>query len=154
MLQELESKKICMDEIWTRWIPPIEGLIKKYYIDGLLDTLENLKIILANAEETHEVHVIFESNAASYEYTDESFCNELIVQLYTTYGHDFYSDWTFFKIDNSSYIKRLSVQSSGISDSLTLTHYCFVAGDSILHILAYEDPLVIRIEKPKTEYRE
>ena len=143
----LDQKKNS-DEMWTRWIPQVEGLINKYYIIGVLDTIENLKIILTDEKETHEVHFIFDSNAASYEYTDESFCLTLIANLNEKYGPDFY-DWTFFKIDNSSYVKRLSAQSYSISDSLTLTHFCFLSSNSILHILAYEDPQVIRIEKTK-----
>ena len=148
--KEYSDQKKNSDEVWTRWIPPVEGLINNYYIDGLLDILDKLKIILADEKETHEVHVIFDSNAASYEHTDESFCLTLIANLDEKYGPDFY-DWTFFKIANSSYVKRLSVQSTSISDSLTLTHFCFLSVDSILHILAYEDPEVIRIEKTKKE---
>lgn len=135
------------DEVWSPWVP-IEGLLPKYYIDAVLDTMEHLKVILSDENESHQVQIIFETSARSYEHTNESFCHQIIADLYKNYGHDFFAKWTFFKIANSSYIQRLSVQApySGINK---FTHFCFVASDSLLHILSYEDPQVIRIEKTK-----
>lgn len=137
MLEQDKSNYYAETETWIQWIP-LPELLPKYYIDAIFDTMEHLKIVLSDEHESQYLQVIFESSARSYEHTNESFCHQIIADLCANYGRNFFAKWTFFKITNSSYVKRLDLQApfSGID---TYTHYCFVAGDSILHVLSYWD---------------
>jgi hypothetical protein len=135
-----------MKEIWEKW-EPIENLAAKYYIDAVLDTIEDFKIILSQEDKrNNKIHIIFENSVDAYRSTDESFRLHLIETLDKRYGSDFYGDWTFFKVKNSLYIQWLSEQSYGISEDLNFIHFSFVAADSILDVVTNYEPKVLFIK--------
>ena len=138
-----------MQEQWTRW-EPIQGLARKYYIDSITDNIdEGFRVVLSesgNAKKT--VHVVFRDSVDCYTSTNESYINHLIFSLYERYGDDFYGDWTFFKVLNSDYLKRLSVLSSTISDDAGFTHFVLLASDSMLDIITNYEPEIKFIDLP------
>lgn len=138
-----------MQEQWTRW-EPIKGLAGKYYIDFITDSLdEGFKVILTERDnEKKTVHVIFKDSVDCYTSTNESYINHLIFNLDKDYGPSFYGDWTFFKITNSDYLKRLSVISSTISDDANFTHFVLLASDSMLDIITNYEPEIKFIDLP------
>jgi len=70
----------------------------------------------------------------------------MIFDLKNTYGGDFYGNWTFFKVENSSYLKWLSEQSCTVTDHLNLQHICCITEDSILDIATSYEPEISLIE--------
>lgn len=135
-----------MQEKWTRW-EPVTGLSPKYYIQAVHDTPTSLRIMLLEEKKRHRLQLTFKTGAGSYQRTDESFCLERTAPLADKYGIEFYARWTFFIINNSDYLKFLSAQSQSISDSRDFIHFSILAIDSIMDIIAYEEPLVIIQEK-------
>ena len=132
-----------MTEKWTRW-EPIQGLSEKYYIDSVMDTVDGFTIFLSDAkDEEKKVKVFFKDSVDVYRSANESFRYQLIVELKEKYGSDFYGDWTFFKVENSSYVQWLLEQSAGIADGIMFTHFSFIASDSVLDIL---DPVEPKVE--------
>lgn len=135
-----------MTEQWTKW-EPIRGLANKYYIDSISNDENGFIIQLSDANnEEKKIRVIFEDSVYASRDTDESFRRNTVGILHEQYGIDFYGDWTFFKVTNSSYLKWLSVESYGITDSLHFTHFSFVAADSILDVVTNYEPKVILID--------
>ncbi len=131
-----------MLEDWIKW-EPAAGLSKKYYIDSILDDVEKFEVTLSSAEnEIKKIKVIFEDSVYSHCRTNESFRVKIIYDLDKKYGTDFYGDWTFFKVTNSSYLQWLSRQSTTISNSRNLVHFSFVAVDSILDVINVSDPKI------------
>ena len=128
-----------MNETWVQW-KPVEGLAPKYNIDSLVDTINTFTIILSvmnNPQKCLEVY--FDSGVNAYRLTKGVYWRNSLHKLDKNYGKDFYEKWTFFKVENSSYLSWLSKESFGISDSRNFVHFAFLAVNSILEIIAHDD---------------
>jgi len=144
---EINNKKDNMQEQWIRW-EPAEGSGKKYYIDLVSDAIEGFTVLLSEVDNRKKkIKIIFEDSVDAYKNTDESFRLKTINTFFHNYEKEFYSGRTFFKIINSRYIKWLSEESYGISDSLTFIHFVFFAADSILDVVTTYEPKVEFIEE-------
>ncbi|MCR6106975.1 hypothetical protein HXA34_11810 [Salipaludibacillus agaradhaerens] len=134
-----------MNEQWERW-EPIKRLSNKYYIESISDSIKCFKITLCESnDERKKVEVIFDDSVHAYRSTDESFNLKTINTLDEHYGTRFYSNWTFFKVNNSEYTNWLYEQSYGIAASQPLIHFCLIASDSIVDVIAAYEPKIERI---------
>jgi hypothetical protein len=130
---------MTISEQWIKW-EPIKNLAPKYYIDSISDNIDEFSITLSDADNKNKIKVTFETLVLSYRSTNESF--RLSIIKYLDECNIEYSKWTFFKIINSTYIQWLSEQSYGIIESIPPTHFSFVAGDSIVDVIAVYEPKV------------
>ena len=130
-----------MTEQWTKW-EPAPALIKKYWIDAVLDTADDFSILLSDANNANKIQVIFENSVDAYRNADETYRYKLICDLNEKYGGDFYGSWTLFKVLNSEYLKWISEQSCTISDNRSLQHFSFIAADSVLDVVAPYEPMI------------
>lgn len=131
-----------MIEQWIRW-EPIPHLVRQYYIWKLTDFEGKLEIILKDAvNDTPSVKVVFNSIRCAYRYTDELFRAELVHKLNQQHAGTSYMNWTFFKVENSSYIKWFSEQSYTISDRFGLKHFAIITDDEMLDIATLHEPKV------------
>ena len=136
-----------MEEKWIQW-RPLENLASKYYIDSVVDMIDNFTVNLVDARsEKHKVEIVFLEGVEAYTRVDESFRVKIIHELGEKYGTGFYGDWTFFKVDNSAYVKWLSDQSYTWSDKHTLTHFCLISADVLLDIVTNYEPIVRHVEE-------
>lgn len=138
-----------MTEQLTKW-KPIQGLSARYYIESISDTINELQILLFDDnDEEKKVLVSFKNSIISYESTYESFRSKLISDLDDQYGTKFYGTWTFFKVTNSSYLQWVSKHSYDTTKSLFLTHFCIIGLESIVDIIATDEPQVTLINYPE-----
>lgn len=128
-------------EEWIIW-KPIPNLASKYYVKSLSDRYSGFKILLEDAQNANQLQIIFKDGIDSFSRTDETFRFRTVIKLKEKYGADFYKNWTFFKIINSSYLQWLSLESYEESDARLLSHYCIVASDSIVDIINNKDPII------------
>ena len=136
-----------MEEKWIQW-RPLENLASKYYIDSVVDMIDNFTVNLVDARsEKHKVEIVFLEGVEAYTRVDESFRVKIIHELGEKYGDGFYGDWTFFKVDNSAYVKWLSDQSYTWSDTRTFTHFCLISADVLLDIVTNYEPIVRHVEE-------
>lgn len=137
------SRYFTKEEKWVRW-EPIQGLANKYFVDSIASTIEEGFVILLSEYQNpqNKVKVVFKNSVDCYSETNESYRLKTMDELSKKYGSGFYGDWTFFKIEDSSFIQWLSEQSCGISDERSFTHFCFVAGDSFLDVITNYEPEV------------
>lgn len=130
------------DEKWTHW-EPIEALTKRYEIVSVIDDGTDFSILLVeNKNESKKIRLLFESLVETYRCAPESYRYKLIIELSEKYGGDFYRDKTFFKVENSSYVKWILEESCGISENRSLIHFAFITDNVILDLLAYKDPKI------------
>jgi hypothetical protein len=142
---EVINDRKKMLEQWKRWYP-VGDLAAKYYVDSISDTIEGFTILLLDANNKNKrLQILFEDSIYAYRSTDETFRHSLIVDLSDRYGADFYGKWTFFKVTNSLYIKWLSEQSCGISDTRNLIHFSLIAADSIVDVIDVAEPTITLI---------
>ena len=134
-----------MVEKWERWVP-IDGLVRKYDLDEVIDNKDGFTITLFDASDiTQKLRIHFEDFVEAYHVANETLRYRVVVDLYEQYGRKFYGDWTFFTVTNSSYIKWLSEQSCTISDGMELIHYSILASNYVLDIAAISKPTVYKI---------
>lgn len=120
-----------MNNIWKRWEPKIE-LKNKYYIDTIKDE-DNLIIELSDEVGTEKIIMRWDGCITSYTCTEESSRSIL-------YDNNELTKWTFFKVENSQYLKWIEYQSLGIEQGDKLIHYCIIGINSVVDIIARYDP--------------
>ena len=131
-----------MSEKWAKW-EPVSGLAEKYDIDSIIDDIESFRMLLATGDESKKkVRVIFEESVDAYRRSDEALRVDLIGDLRQQYGGNFYGKWTFFKVENSTYLRWISEQSCTIADSLPYMHFAFIAGNFVVDVIAFYEPKV------------
>ncbi|MCA9508849.1 MAG: hypothetical protein KC505_10555 [Myxococcales bacterium] len=132
-----------MQEKWVKW-EPLNGLMQKYYVDTVSTSIECcLKIVLIDEQNSaKKVHLVFEKFVAAYRYAHESFMNDLIFNLRESHGKSFYAEWTFFKVENSTYIEWLTEKSEGTFMPKDYIHFSLVCGDVVLDVISVDDPIV------------
>ncbi|KKQ12044.1 MAG: hypothetical protein US22_C0004G0002 [candidate division TM6 bacterium GW2011_GWF2_36_6] len=131
-----------MIEQWIKW-EPIKELSSTYYVDLVIDSKKEFKIILSEEKNPQKkIHIIFENSVYAYRNTYESFRQNTIHILKKQYGESFYINWTFFKITNSSYLSWLAEESYGITNELNFTHFSIIAANEIIDIIAGYEPRI------------
>jgi len=137
-----------MSEKWIRW-EPIANLEGKYFIESVCDMLDGLQIIFdpsKNHNNKKKLKFFFEYSVEAFRIADEGHRIQMIFDLKHMYGGNFFGNWTFFKVENSSYLKWLSEQSCTVTDHLNLQHICCIADNSILDLATGYDPEITFIE--------
>ena len=136
------EKEMVMHEKWIKW-EPVEALAPLYYIDEIHDTMAGFTIKLSEyKDEKKGVILLFENGIEGYRNADESFRYKTILYLHKQYGDSFLGQWTFFKVQNSSYIQWLLEESCGTNYSLSLTHFSFFTGNDVLDVVSTDEPTV------------
>src|SRR5437764_1064226 len=129
-----------MQEKWTRW-EPIIGLSKKYHSKLISNSYSRgFRINLAD-ENDKRVSILFSGSVISYRVTSESHIFNTLTFLEANYETKFYSEWTFFKIENSEYLDWAKKQLIA-EDYLQLTHLCILADDLMLDFITTYEPKV------------
>src|SRR3990167_8567550 len=99
-------------EKWVKWHPSSD-LDDKYYIDSIIDTIDEFQILFVSTNSNRKLRILFEHGVDVYRCTEERFRLKLISKLNREYGNNFYSQWTFFRVENSDYFKWLEKESDG-----------------------------------------
>ena len=128
-------------EKWIRW-DLSEALLTKYYLDSLSWPDKGLSLRLRAANNEQIIEILCNDSIDAFRYTNESFCFQIFENLSKQYGDDFYKNWSFFKIQNSQYLKWLSDKSHGWSDGFSCTHFCILGGDEIIDIVTDYEPQI------------
>jgi hypothetical protein len=123
-----------MSEQWIK-LEPLPGLARCYDIDHIFYNGAELSIVLSKADDNKgtRVRVTFTGPVESYRNTYETF-RVSISKLY--------QGGTFFKIENSEYIKWLSEQSCGIDSNFQFIHVVIATDDKVVDIIAKQEPQV------------
>lgn len=125
-----------MQESWIKWEPTAE-LAKKYRLYSIVENAEeNFQIVLSELEdENKKVIIEFQGLVDAYRLRNLEFCQNTLHYLNEKYGHEFYQDWTFFKIDNSHYVELLSKKLNAFYETFQTTHFCIITEEVIIDII-------------------
>ena len=129
-------------ENWERW-EPLPDLAKKYAVEKIVENHEGLSIILTD-DDNYANKILLQINGAAFAYrvSYEGFRVDLFGELVEKYGDKFHSTWTFFKVNNSEYLKCFDQQSCTITSRLELQHFCLIAMESVVDIAVYNEPKI------------
>lgn len=128
---------MIIQEQWTHWAQA-QSFEDKYFIDFI--TFKPCKLIITLKKKNKIMHFVFNSEIIHYKRNDEAFCVNLCLLL-SNYNVDF-AEKTFFKVINSSYAQTLETSVPN-SFSKSLHHFCLLADDSVVDILATHEPEII-----------
>lgn len=128
-----------MNEQWKQW-NPIEHCEGKYGIYRLCETKEGLELICRHLG--RNMRLLFDQHVYAYTNTNETLTLQILDRIDTQYGLRFYSTWSFFIVENSNYIKRLSERARGVVDTCHLRHFAFITSDSMTDIISAHEPKV------------
>ena len=122
---------------WIHW-EPIVGLSEKYSIYSIAWLEKGVIITLSDRASLKKIKITFQNFVDAYRYSNKAFCSNFFSILSMKYGEEFYKNWTFFKVNNSEYIKWI-VQKSY---EATFIHFCILGDDEVVDILARYEPIV------------
>lgn len=130
-----------MKEQWIPW-----ALCKDFKtifaLDSITDSQSGFIIELSeNDNQNNKLIICFQHSVDSYKKTYESFRQ----RSYNILQEEKTSDCSFFEIKNSNYIKWLSDESYGITDSLKPKHFVIFAVNSVLDIVSRYDPKIKKL---------
>lgn len=132
---------------WIKW-EPIQGLSKKYFLGEFLDSTKEFKLQLIDAADlAGKALLVSQFSWYSYRYTDLRLRQKTLHWLRELHGNEF-TEWTFFKVENSAYVAELVVGGCEVNAMEDFTHFVFLTQDAILEIVTrskWKDPLVTYI---------
>lgn len=131
-----------MNEQWSKW-EPISGLEGKYSLEQLSEGIHGFEIILINAQDTtKKIKLLWKNWVQSYAKTRRAQVIDTKAFLDQKYGSDFYNNWSFFIVEDSTYLKKLSEESWKLSDAYEVMHFALITQDSIINIIPTYEPEV------------
>ena len=128
-------------EEWMWW-KPLENLPAQCWIDTIDIKAGQLIILVSDDKETCTISLKFNNNFHMYKITEENCTLELLDDIIVKYGKPFVYDSAFYLIHNSSYVEWLVQQSKGWLQADKLYHYCIFGVDSVLDVIASQEPEV------------
>jgi hypothetical protein len=126
-----------LNEKWIRWEFK-EGLEKKYDIDMLENIDNKLLVNLSDANNDKKLNLKWDGSMEFYIYSYEVARSKLCENLDVM-------EWTFFKIENSKYLKWIKENFAKIYENKELYHFCIVGINFVLDIVACDYPIIIDI---------
>lgn len=135
-----------MNEQWIKW-EPIPGLAGTYDIEKLCDDLNGYEIILVHAlDKNKKVRLSWKKSIHSCTRTDKVFAYDTLASIDKKYGFEFHKNWSFFIVEGSEYLQRLSEESCTLSDQFYgVIHFALITSDSIVDIIPTYEPKVVWI---------
>lgn len=128
-------------EQWVRW-KPLQELSGRFLVDDLHMSHVGVRILLISENNDIKIEILFDGPTYAYRCTNESLCFGIFPSLGVRYGHDFYANWSFFKINNSDYLQWVASKTTGSIDDYTLDHFCIIGNNDVFEILSRYEPLI------------
>ena len=138
-----EYEKNFIQEQWEKW-EPAPGLAQRYDMLVCCDDYRiGFKVVLCNPKNQHEqVHLLWKNSVECYTSSNETQVYVKFSELVRRHEKHLFRDWTFFKVNNSEYLRRLSISSGTLSDIYNLEHYAIATEETILDIIGGGNPHV------------
>lgn len=130
-----------MNEEWKQW-EPVAHSEGKYGMYRLCESKDGLEVICRHQDLDRNMRLLFDQHVYAYTNTNETLTLQVLNGIDVRYGLRFYSTWSFFIVENSNYIKRLSERAYGVVDFCHLRHFVFITSDSMTDIISAHEPKV------------
>lgn len=123
-------------EQWIQWDPtPKKEIYRHIYF-------ERKGQLLSIYLQTHMLDFtgptfVFKNGIEAYRMTNESYRLKTMHDLSSTIDDDFYTEWSFFKVENSQFIADIVPKES----TQNYTHFVFSTEDEFFEVIASYDPV-------------
>lgn len=128
-----------MADQWIKWEPNI-SVQRKYFIRKIVDDETGLHVFCIGTENHSKIRMEFPGLVYAYRSTMELSALETIDHVVDENGYWMASEWTFFIVEESSYIDEVKNNSKGIYSDCDLIHFAVMAGESLLEVITDMPP--------------
>lgn len=133
------NKEVVMEKWYSIDIGKVKN--KRYQLERILYDEEGLTISLFDNDiPSKSIMVRFEYIVQAYRVMEERYRLTLFGRLKEMTP---YVDKTFFRVENSEYLKWCSKESGTISENEEVIHYAFITDDFVIDVIADEEPIII-----------
>jgi hypothetical protein len=136
LLSYFGDQEMLLMEKWMRWVP-INGLPRSMVTKKIID-YKGLTLEFVSGEDT--VKVFFKPLVYSYRVTDEGSRLKTLERLYEENGNKIITDWCFYNITDSAYLKWINSETGNMHDIIDTKHYAFITQDEFIDVLAVNPP--------------
>lgn len=131
-----------MKEKWIKWVPNNE-IGGRYSLDCIRDDSDGLIIEMSECtDENKKIKIVFEGYAWTYRNTNESFRLATVEKVANEYGQEFFSNWSFFKVENSSYFEWVMSECYGIYKDYNVRHFVFMGPEWFVDVVNIDEPKI------------
>ena len=130
-----------MENNWKAWIPNY-NLENKYFICKTVDDEDGLQLFLISNDYTKKICVQFPGMVYAYRNRFELAALCTLDQITDQTRAFEASDWTFFVVENSTYVKEIVEESQGIYSFSQLIHFAVVGGQALFEVITDAIPIL------------
>lgn len=112
----------------------------KFDIEKLEEDSDGLRIYFIDKNDDRSI-LEYKVTVCSYKNTDESFWINTLDEIIKLYGEAFITKNTFFKVAESSYSKEIEDGTYGTVSANNLFHLKIVAGNAIIDVISFGEPI-------------
>lgn len=135
-----------MQEKWALW-HPVENPSKNYFLEACSTTSDYGFAIIISDDSDKKLVITLPGYICSYRITNESFAIETLNFLENTYGKEFYTQNTFFTIENSEYLEWMKKQiDPSAFEYYKFKHYCIFTAEEKIDIISNYEPQISLLE--------
>lgn len=133
-----------MKNRWRKWDPNIL-VQRKYFTKKMVEDEDGLHIFFISVEDDDDSKLRMEFPGMVYAYRsmEELSALETINQVVDEDGHWMAPEWTFFIVEESSYVDEVKSNSKGIYADYDLIHFAVMAGESLTEVITDMLPYVM-----------
>ncbi|MDH6366684.1 MULTISPECIES: hypothetical protein [unclassified Breznakia] len=125
-------------EKWIKW-SPVSIEKGSYVVDELVQNTKHTKIVLRKEEML--VEILFNGIVLGLRNVDEGQrINTIMANQKLQNDRYYFSDWPFYKVENSSFASWLEKESCGIYTVDEIIHIVIVTIDDVIDILTTYEP--------------
>lgn len=139
-----------MDMKFSKWQPNAEIGNKSYDIESITNDYNGLKITLVDEE---NVKIIIE-----WEGVIESWCCSREEARFKFIASEWqqirkkYSNWSFFKVDESPYINWVYEEGGGFEEKESYIHFMIVTLNHVIDVISMSEPDSCKVMKEYKKY--
>jgi len=125
-----------MAEKWIQW-KPVDNLEKLYTANSIKFINTEIIVTLTPVNQSNNAKIAFSASAAAYRFTSSPYDLSAYAKKAICYPN---TNWSFFQVENSSYLKWLSKMSSTLSDDQKFSHYVITAKNKTIEMIIHHEP--------------
>ncbi len=125
-----------MAEKWIQW-KPLNSLEELYTVNSI--KLINIEIIvtLTPVNKNNNAKIAFSAAVATCRFTSSPYDLSPYAKKAICYPN---TNWSFFQVENSDYLKWLSKMSYTLSDDRKFSHYVITAKNKTIEMIIHHEP--------------
>lgn len=145
MFKHNELKYTHAEENWFEWKPNTGvNLLTKYKVEAIYDVIGAFYIILKPIQnEEKKIKILYEQSVESYRRTNRTLMKKSLSKFIC---EEKTTTIPCYKVENSSYARRLADESFGVIEVSEFIHLVFAGENDIVDVVACYEPKIVTVK--------